>query len=121
MYGPKFVWVYPGWFSGLWWRDGLDVIDCTKDEMDVAADGHILTGFFTYNPKLERGIAGLNKLEFREIYDASVNITEDHIRYDLNKGKCYDTIWIAGLALNQTASTMTKLGNNYSSYIIAIV
>ena len=104
------VWLYPGWFAANWWRDGLKLLSCSLEQMDVAADGHILTGFFTYNPKLERGIAGLNELEYRQIYNSRVNQTKDHVTYDLLKGRCYDLIWLIALVLNNTMNRMTEMG-----------
>ncbi|KAL5009805.1 hypothetical protein ScPMuIL_012110 [Solemya velum] len=58
LYGHKIVWIFPGWYATHWWQtenqDG-----CSREQMDRAADGHLVTGHFYLNPKQKRGIAGL--------------------------------------------------------------
>ena len=59
LYGPKVVWIFNGWFSSEFWRQKLDNVPCSDEEMEQAADGAILTAFYFKNPYPERGISGL--------------------------------------------------------------
>ena len=65
LYGPKVVWVFYGWFSLEFWRQSLDDVPCSEKEMEQAADGAFVIGFYVRNRNIERGIAGLTgKLKF---------------------------------------------------------
>ena len=59
LYGPKVVWVFVAWYSAEFWRTNLDDVPCTVEEMEAAADGAFVLGFYYWNPVLEKGIAGL--------------------------------------------------------------
>ena len=60
LYGPKIVWMFPGWYSGEFWRRNLDNVPCTLEEMEEAADGAFIFAYYFKNPnKDERGLTGL--------------------------------------------------------------
>ena len=59
LYGPKVVWVFVAWFSSEFWRTHLDDVPCTVEEMEAAADGAFVIGFYYRNRLLTRGVAGL--------------------------------------------------------------
>ena len=59
LYGPKIVWVFVAWFSSEFWRSHLEDVPCTAEEMEQAADGAFVIGFYYRNRLLTRGIAGL--------------------------------------------------------------
>ena len=62
LYGPKIVWFFYGWYSSEFWRTKLDDVPCTEEEMELAADGAFVFGYFFYNQRDERGIADLTSL-----------------------------------------------------------
>ena len=43
MYGARYAWLIPGWFSKNWWKINLDneTVGCTEKEMDDAVKGYI--------------------------------------------------------------------------------
>ena len=51
--------MFVAWYSSEFWRHNLDDVPCTVEEMELAADGAFVIGFFFRNPVIERGIAGL--------------------------------------------------------------
>ena len=59
LYGPKIIWVFHGWYSTEFWRINLDDVPCSVEEMEKAADGAFVLGFYYRNRLIERGIAGL--------------------------------------------------------------
>ena len=55
MYGPKYVWVFPGWYDDKWWRTMPEERgDCTDEQMDAVAEGYFAAGDVTLNPTGER-------------------------------------------------------------------
>ena len=59
LYGAKIVWIFYGWFSLEFWKQGLDDLGCSEDEMRQAAEGAFMISHFKRNQLVERGIAGL--------------------------------------------------------------
>ena len=59
LYGPKIVWMFYGWFSTEFWRQKLEDIPCTQEEMEQAADGAFVIGYYFRNRVIERGVAGI--------------------------------------------------------------
>ena len=51
--------MFVGWYGSEFWRTNLDDVPCTVEEMEEAADGAFVLGFYYRNPVIERGIAGL--------------------------------------------------------------
>ena len=41
------------------WRQKLENVPCTAEEMEQAAEGAFLLGFYFRNPEEERGLAGI--------------------------------------------------------------
>ena len=66
LFGSRIVWMFVGWYSSEFWRTNLDDVSCTVEEMEEAADGAFVLGFYYRNPVIERGIAGLtgNTVDF---------------------------------------------------------
>ena len=69
LYGPKVVLMFHAWYSAEFWRHNLDDVPCTLEEMDLAAEGAFVIGFFFRNPTIERGVAGItgNILSFKNL------------------------------------------------------
>ena len=59
LYGPRIVWILASWYSSEFWRENLDEVPCSVEQMEQAVDGAFLFGFAFLNPKEERGIAGM--------------------------------------------------------------
>ena len=51
--------MFVAWFSSEFWRTNLDDVPCTAEEMEKAADGAFVIGFYYFSPLVERGIAGV--------------------------------------------------------------
>ena len=69
------MWVFVAWYSAEFWRINLDEVPCTVEEMEAAADGAFVLGFYYWNPVLEKGIAGLTgKLNVYKITHTSFAI-----------------------------------------------
>ena len=42
VYGRKYVWVLPGWYSDKWWENSEDT-SCTKHDIKLAAGNYLAT------------------------------------------------------------------------------
>lgn len=42
IYGRKYVWLLPGWYSDRWWEKGADT-SCTKHDIKLAAGNYLAT------------------------------------------------------------------------------
>lgn len=62
LYGPKIVWMFYGWYSSEFWRINLDNVPCSEEEMELAADGAFVIGYYFRDRVIRRGIAGLTGL-----------------------------------------------------------
>lgn len=62
LYGPKIVWIFYGWYSLEFWRINLHDIPCSEEEMELAADGSFVIGYYVMNPVIQRGVANLTGL-----------------------------------------------------------
>ncbi|XP_053374069.1 gamma-aminobutyric acid type B receptor subunit 1-like [Mercenaria mercenaria] len=109
LYGPKIVWVFAGWYSTNFWRENLDEVDCTKEEMEEAGEGAFFTGPVFKNPIEERGVADLTAKEFEERYYSHPTYNALYKDTDIVAHQCYDHIWIAALALNCSDARLKQI------------
>ena len=49
--------MFNGWYSSEFWRQNLDDVPCTVEEMELSAEGAFVLGFYYKNPLPEKGIA----------------------------------------------------------------
>ncbi|XP_053374068.1 gamma-aminobutyric acid type B receptor subunit 1-like [Mercenaria mercenaria] len=109
LYGPKIVWVFAGWYSTNFWRENLDEVDCTREEMEEAGEGAFFTGPIFKNPIEEKGVADLTAKEFEERYYSHPTYNPIYKDTDIVAHQCYDHIWIAALALNCSDARLKQI------------
>ncbi|XP_006811624.1 gamma-aminobutyric acid type B receptor subunit 1-like, partial [Saccoglossus kowalevskii] len=98
LYGPKYVWIIPGFFVPEWWTQGLDNLDCTEDEMRLAVDGYFSIVWATWSKDSRHSISGQTAVDFKEEITAMLNTDNLHVLLPC----VYDAIWACTLALNNT-------------------
>ena len=59
LFGKKIIWAFHGWYSHEFWRTDLEDVPCSEEEMEQAARGAFVFGYYPKNRIIERGIAGL--------------------------------------------------------------
>ena len=62
LYGPSYVWFFIGWYEDNWYEANLaqENIECTREQMKEAAEGHLTTEALNWNQDLEeRTISGM--------------------------------------------------------------
>ena len=58
-YGPKIVWIFLGFLSATFWREKLEDVDCTPEEMIQSAEGSFFIEFTEDGRTEKRGIANV--------------------------------------------------------------
>lgn len=62
LYGPKIVWVFPGWYSTKFWIINPHEVNCTTEEMILVVEGAFLTAPIFRNVLDELGVANITGL-----------------------------------------------------------
>jgi len=115
LYGPKFIWFFIGWYEDNWYEANLaqEKIECTREQMKMAAEGHLTTEALNWNQDNQRTISGmtvedyrnrLNKELFNIGYDVSVRFPDGYQEAPL----AYDAVWAVALALNRTMHHLAR-------------
>ncbi|KAL9965837.1 hypothetical protein ACROYT_G029691 [Oculina patagonica] len=100
MYGARYAWLIPGWFSRNWWKIKLEneSVACTEDEMNKAVKGYIACDNLKISPDNTVTVSGQSReqLSFRyqRVTGRPLNETDG--------GFAYDAVWAIALALNRT-------------------
>ena len=53
------MWILLSWYSSEFWRQNLDTVPCSVEQMNKVAEGAFILGQYYRNRIDERGIAGL--------------------------------------------------------------
>ena len=66
LYGPSYVWFFIGWYEDNWYEANLaqERIECTRDQMKEAAEGHLTTEALNWNQDNSRTISGMVNTHF---------------------------------------------------------
>lgn len=78
MYGARYAWLIPGWFSENWWKKHLDEesIECTVEQMNKAVNGYISCDNLKINPDNTTTVSGqVSKLISALFYDSCIYFT----------------------------------------------
>lgn len=64
LYGKAYVWFFIGWYEDNWYELGLEQegINCTREEMKMAAEGHLTTEAVMWNQDNRKTISGMVKI-----------------------------------------------------------
>ncbi|KAJ6645791.1 Gamma-aminobutyric acid type B receptor subunit 1 [Pseudolycoriella hygida] len=122
LYGRAYVWFFIGWYEDNWYEVNLDNenISCTKEQMKMAAEGHLTTEALMWNQNSEKTISGMSSEDFRERLNQAL-INEG---YDIDNNRypegyqeaplAYDAVWSVALAFNKTMERLKRKGKGRS-------
>ncbi|KAL1401021.1 hypothetical protein pipiens_006947, partial [Culex pipiens pipiens] len=118
LYGRAYVWFFIGWYEDNWYEVNLknENISCTKEQMRMAAQGHLTTEALMWNQNNQKTISGMSSEDFRKrLNDALIEEGYDisHNRYPEGYQEAplaYDAVWSVALAFNKTMQKL-KEGN----------
>ena len=107
LYGPKYGWLFPGWYSGGWWEK-YPSVGCSPAQLAAALDGYIAFDSSSLNPNDHIGVAGITSAQFKLAFDrlvddlSAVGVIEAPL--------AYDAIWAVALALNRSQQEFLEIG-----------
>ncbi|RZF43544.1 hypothetical protein LSTR_LSTR012824 [Laodelphax striatellus] len=124
LYGKQYVWFFIGWYEDNWFEVNLEKegIECTKEEMRIAAEGHITTEALMWNQNNQRTISGMTSEDFRERLNDVLRKSGydiDHLRYPEGYQEAplaYDAVWSVALAFNKTMSRLHRHGKTLKNF-----
>lgn len=83
---------------------------CFSEQLGIAAEGSIVTGFFYKNFKIQRGLANITVPEFEEMYYQEESYRPEQKGFEFICPMCYDSIWAIALALKCANDTLQEIG-----------
>ncbi|XP_076674724.1 gamma-aminobutyric acid type B receptor subunit 1 isoform X2 [Andrena cerasifolii] len=124
LYGKSYVWFFIGWYEDNWFEVNLDKegITCTREEMRLAAEGHLTTEALMWNQNNDTTISGMTSEDFR--LRLNKMLKEDGYDIDNNRYPegyqeaplAYDAVWSVALAFNKTMEKLSKQGKSLKNF-----
>ncbi|KAK9306347.1 hypothetical protein QLX08_003030 [Tetragonisca angustula] len=124
LYGKSYVWFFIGWYEDNWFEVNLDkeAITCTKEQMRLAAEGHLTTEALMWNQNNDTTISGMTSEDFRQRLNKMLK--EDGYDIDNNRYPegyqeaplAYDAVWSVALAFNKTMEKLSKQGKSLKNF-----
>lgn len=125
LYGKQYVWFFIGWYEDNWFEQNLEKesIDCTEEQMRLAAEGHLTTEALMWNQnKEEMTISKMTVEDFRARLNAVLEKKYDGIKHKRfpegyqEAPLAYDAVWSVALAFNKTMSRLLKHGKTLKNF-----
>ncbi|KYN12540.1 Gamma-aminobutyric acid type B receptor subunit 1 [Trachymyrmex cornetzi] len=124
LYGQSYVWFFIGWYEDDWFEINLEKegITCTKEQMRMAAEGHLTTEALMWNQNNDTTISGMTAEDFRKrlnklLKDDGYDIDNDRYPEGYQEAPlAYDAVWSVALAFNRTMERLSKLGNSLKNF-----
>lgn len=78
MYGARYAWLIPGWFSRNWWKIKLEneSVACTEDEMNKAVKGYIACDNLKISPDNTVTVSGQVTISHINVLDQFPELPE---------------------------------------------
>ncbi|XP_074654114.1 gamma-aminobutyric acid type B receptor subunit 1-like [Tubulanus polymorphus] len=115
LYGKKYVWFIIGWFKDDWYRQKLDQVNCTADEMKIALEGHFTSESMMLNQENILSISNMTSQNFIQRL-ADQNVTADSVSGFPESPLAYDAVWSLGLALDKASKELKKKGLSLENF-----
>ncbi|XP_076653865.1 gamma-aminobutyric acid type B receptor subunit 1 isoform X2 [Halictus rubicundus] len=125
LYGKTYVWFFIGWYEDNWFEVNLDKegIPCTKEQMQMAAEGHLTTEALMWNQNNDTTISGMTSEDFRQRLNKMLK--EDGYDIDNNRYPegyqeaplAYDAVWSVALAFNKSMEKLSKQGKSLKNFV----
>ncbi|XP_006611611.1 gamma-aminobutyric acid type B receptor subunit 1 isoform X3 [Apis laboriosa] len=124
LYGKSYVWFFIGWYEDNWYEVNLkeEGITCTKDQMRLAAEGHLTTEALMWNQNNDTTISGMTSEDFRQRLNKMLKengFDIDNNRYPEGYQEAplaYDAVWSVALAFNKTMEKLSKQGKSLKNF-----
>ncbi|XP_070533384.1 gamma-aminobutyric acid type B receptor subunit 2-like [Ptychodera flava] len=112
MYGPRYAWMIPGWYSADWWKENDPRVNCTTFEMEKVVESVILTVRVPNDLSSKRkAISGETFDEYEQRYLNRLHGRPEYAAFDLHRehGYGYDAVWAIALGLNSSIDDVSRM------------
>ncbi|XP_065346154.1 gamma-aminobutyric acid type B receptor subunit 1 isoform X2 [Cloeon dipterum] len=124
LYGKSYVWFFIGWYEDDWFEQNLEKekINCTREQMRIAAEGHLTTEALMWNQNNQRTLSGMTSDDFRIRLNEALkkeNYDIDNMRYPEGYQEAplaYDAVWAVALAFNKTMEKLDRVGKSLKNF-----
>ncbi|RWS21444.1 gamma-aminobutyric acid type B receptor subunit 1-like protein, partial [Leptotrombidium deliense] len=109
LYGSKYVWFLIGWYEDNWYLPD-DKVNCTKEEMLKAVQGHFTTEALMLNRDSNITVANVTAQEWLQRYHRELNISAESVNKPEGYQEAplaYDAVWAIAYALNKTIQRLS--------------
>ncbi|XP_078371637.1 gamma-aminobutyric acid type B receptor subunit 2-like [Oculina patagonica] len=112
IYGRKYVWVLPGWYSEKWWEKGGDT-SCTKHDIKLAAGNYLATRPIPLGDSRTPTIAGKTAVELNN----ELMMESKRMNFPINpfSSFAYDAIWSIALTLQKSGPVLKARNKSFSN------
>ncbi|XP_042204877.1 gamma-aminobutyric acid type B receptor subunit 1-like isoform X2 [Homarus americanus] len=122
LYGKSYVWFFIGWYEDNWFENPLqeENLNCTREEMRQAAEGHMTTEALMWNKDNEKTISGMTAGDFRlrlnqALIEKGYENQSNPVGYQ-EAPLAYDAIWSVALALNKTMERLAAVNKSIEEF-----
>ncbi|XP_070535176.1 gamma-aminobutyric acid type B receptor subunit 2-like [Ptychodera flava] len=112
MYGPRYAWMVPGWYSVDWWKESDSRVNCTTFEMKKVVESVILTVRVPNDlSSKRRAISGETFEHYEKRYLSRLHSRPEYDAFDFNRehGYAYDAVWAIALGLNSSIDGVARM------------
>ncbi|CAK9298893.1 unnamed protein product [Gordionus sp. m RMFG-2023] len=115
MYGPRYVWIFPGFYSQKWWltepssnnfssksKNG----SCTAYEMSSVLKNYIGINGSPLSTSENLTIGGITPSTFVKLYQSRNNISREFI---IHPAYAYDAVWAIATTLDNVSKTLRSM------------
>nr|XP_006812189.1 PREDICTED: gamma-aminobutyric acid type B receptor subunit 1-like [Saccoglossus kowalevskii] len=110
LYGQKYVYLLPGWYTDGWWIVSDHNIDCTVDQMKEAIEGYISVESLLLSRDDDVTVSGLTPLEYLDAYNTLTNGSDLSAEAFASYG--YDATWVLALMFHKVAIQLERSGSS---------
>lgn len=123
LYGSSYVWFFIGWYEDNWYEANLaqEKIECTREQMKEAAEGHLTTEALNWNQDNQKTISGMTVEDYRKRLNAELLKNSHDVTVRFPDGYqeaplAYDAVWAVALALNRTMHRLAERGRSLDDF-----
>ncbi|KAK3744221.1 hypothetical protein QZH41_013566, partial [Actinostola sp. cb2023] len=102
MYGSKYAWLLLDWFGGHWWLHDDTHVDCTKEQLSLAARGNFFIESMGLLTDGDNGVSGMTSKHLRNV------LRKDRVRTNNFAFFAFDAVWVVALTLHKAAQQLVK-------------
>ncbi|PAA88021.1 hypothetical protein BOX15_Mlig008707g2 [Macrostomum lignano] len=115
LFGPRYQWLLIGWYSDDWYLKwpAAERVNCTPDEMSMAADLHLTTESMTWNELDQPTYSGITARQFQNRVLERLGKNRSDIGSILGFPEspfAYDAVWALALAMHSAEARLKSRG-----------